>query len=644
VKDCDDILGAEGPLARSLPGFAPRAEQLEMARCVGQALAALEPLVVEAGTGTGKTFAYLVPALLSGRHVIISTGTRTLQDQLYHRDLPAVSAAIGRPVKVALLKGRANYLCRHRLGLARAERELPLHDNGDARALERVSEWSQRTRNGDISEVAGIAENHPVWPVVTSTRDNCLGTACAQFNDCHVFAARRAAQAADIVIVNHHLLLADLALKEGGVGDLLPGTEAVILDEAHQVPEIAAQFFGASLGARQLTSLIRDSRAELHATQHGGNTIDACLKALEIGVAEFRQELPRGEKRIEWAALSSTAAERLAEIEAQLQQMHENLSAIGAGSAGLEHCAQRAHDLVARCAELRTFDEESGVRWIEVFAQSWTLQYTPFEIANRLQQFISGHACAWIFTSATLAVGEDFSHFTHRIGVPEARTVRIDSPFDYRRQALLYLPQSMSEPSDRDHATDVLRAAWPLLEAAGGRAFLLFTSHRALAEGAAWMRSRISAGVQFPVLIQGDAPREQLLRQFRELGNAVLLGTGSFWEGVDVKGQALSLVVIDKLPFASPDDPVLAARLESIRRHGGRPFSEYQLPQAVLALKQGVGRLIRDSADAGVVMICDPRLTTRSYGRVFVESLPPMPATVEVREAIALLERVTSRA
>jgi ATP-dependent DNA helicase DinG len=615
-----------------------------MARCVAQALAALEPLVIEAGTGTGKTFAYLVPALLSGRHVIISTGTRTLQDQLYHRDLPAVSAAIGRPVKIALLKGRANYLCRHRLELARSERELPLQENGGARALERIAEWSRRTRNGDISELSGLAENHPVWPAVTSTRENCLGTDCPQFNDCHVFAARRAAQAADIVIVNHHLLLADLALKEGGFGDLLPGTEAVILDEAHQIPEVAAQFFGTSLSARQLISLVRDTRVELRAAQLSGSSIEAVLNTLETAVAELRQELPRADKRIEWGALSSTAAERLAEIETQLDVMRETLGTTGNGSAGLDHCARRAGELAAKCTELRSLDEESGVRWIEIYAQGWTLQFTPFEIASRLQQFITAQACAWIFTSATLAVGEDFSHFTHRIGVPEARTVRIDSPFDYRRQALLYLPQVMSDPADPNHSSDVLQAAWPLLEAAGGRAFCLFTSHRALADGAAWMRNRISAGVPFPVLIQGEAPREQLLRQFRELGNAVLLGTGSFWEGVDVKGQALSLVVIDKLPFASPDDPVLAARLESIRRHGGKPFAEYQLPQAVLALKQGVGRLIRDNADAGVVMICDPRLMTRSYGRVFVQSLPPMPATTEVREAIAMLERVTLQA
>jgi ATP-dependent DNA helicase DinG len=643
LKDCEDILGTEGPLARSLPGFAPRAEQVEMARCVAQALAALEPLVIEAGTGTGKTFAYLVPVLLSGRHAIISTGTRTLQDQLYHRDLPAVSAAIGRPVRIALLKGRANYLCRHRLQLASAAPELALQENATTRALGRVAAWSQRTTSGDISELTHLAENHPVWPAVTSTRENCLGADCPQFNDCHVVAARRAAQAADVVIVNHHLLLADLALKEGGFGDLLPGTEAVILDEAHQIPEIAAQFFGASLSARQLLSFVRDTHAELRTAHLGASSLEASLKTLEALSAEFRQELPRTERRVEWSALSATAIERLADIEQQLETLRELLSANGEGAAGLEHCARRAVELATRCAELRTSDEEAGVRWVEVHALGWTLQFTPFEIAARLHQFITAQACAWVFTSATLAVGDDFSHFTRRIGVPEARTVHIDSPFDYRRQALLYLPEVMSDPSTPGHASDVLQAAWPLLEAAGGRAFILFTSHRALSDGAAWIKSRSRAELPFPVLIQGEAPREQLLRQFRELGNAVLLGTGSFWEGVDVKGQALSLVVIDKLPFAPPDDPVLAARLESIRRHGGKPFYEYQLPQAVLALKQGVGRLIRDAGDAGVVMICDPRLMTRSYGRVFIESLPPMPVTTSLREAVAMLERVTSR-
>ena len=645
----EDILGADGPLARNLPSFAPRAEQIEMARCVADALARLEPLVIEAGTGTGKTFAYLVPALLSGRHVIISTGTRTLQDQLFHRDLPAVSAALGRPVKIALLKGRANYLCRHRLKLARAAPDLlplPLAGEGggegrkreDASSvLERIERWAMSTNVGEVSELEDVPESHSIWPAVTSTRENCLGTDCPEFGNCHVFAARREAQAADIVIVNHHLLLADLALKESGFGDLLPGTEAVILDEAHQVPETAAQFFGASLSSRQLQGFTRDTATELKSAGMSVAALQADLQALEGLVSEIRRTLPRGTSRIDWRTLSVAAAEHLADLETRLAHVHGELRDLD-GPAGLDHCTRRAEELLSGCTRLRGLDEESGARWVDVATHSWTLRYTPFEVADRLQQFITGAPCAWIFTSATLAVGEDFTHYTSRIGVPQARAVRIESPFDYRRQALLYLPESISDPADPDHARHTVEVALPLLETSGGRAFLLFTSHRALGEASAWLRHKLGAQLPFPLFTQGEAPREVLLRQFRELGNAVLLGTSSFWEGVDVKGDALSLVVIDKLPFAAPDDPVLSARLEEIRRRGGNPFFEYQLPQAVLALKQGVGRLIRDADDSGVIVLCDPRLMTRRYGRVFIDSLPPMPATTSLRETIAFLE------
>jgi ATP-dependent DNA helicase DinG len=634
----EDILGPDGPLARNLPSFAPRAEQIEMARCVADALARLEPLVIEAGTGTGKTFAYLVPALLSGRHVIISTGTRTLQDQLFHRDLPAVSAALGRPVKLALLKGRANYLCRHRLKLARATPELALEDQSAARMLERIERWAMSTSLGEVSELEDVPETHAIWPAVTSTRENCLGADCPEFAGCHVFAARREAQAADIVIVNHHLLLADLALKESGFGDLLPGTEAVILDEAHQVPETAAHFFGASLGSRQVQAFARDAAAELKSAGMSVAALHADLQALEGLLSEIRRTFPRGTSRIDWRALPVTAAERVADLEGVLARVHVELRDLG-GPAGLEHCTRRAEELLRDCTRLRGIDEESGARWVDVATHSWTLRYTPFEVADRLQQFITAAPCAWIFTSATLAVGEDFSHYTSRIGVPQARAVRIESPFDYRRQALLYLPESISDPADPDHARHTVEAALPLLETTGGRAFLLFTSHRALGEASSWLRHKLGEQLPFPLFAQGEAPREVLLRQFRELGNAVLLGTSSFWEGVDVKGDALSVVVIDKLPFAAPDDPLLSARLEEIRRRGGNPFFEYQLPQAVLALKQGVGRLIRDANDSGVIMLCDPRLMTRAYGRVFIESLPPMPATTSLREAIAFLEQ-----
>jgi ATP-dependent DNA helicase DinG len=651
LRDFDDILGVDGPLTRHLPGFAPRRPQLDMARCVGAALEALEPLIVEAGTGTGKTFAYLVPALLSGRHVIISTGTKTLQDQLFHRDLPQLSAVLGRPVTIALLKGRANYLCRHRLKLAAAAPELDwtageLGSENSRSALQRIEQWAQRTRSGDVSEVTDVKEGDPVWAAVTSTRDNCLGSDCPEYTRCHVIAARRAAQAADVVIVNHHLLLADLALKETGFGELLPGTEAVILDEAHQVPEIAAQFFGANLGSRQLAGFARDTAAELQRAALRAPAVHAELKALETLAAEFRGALRKnpahqGANRVDWRSLDSGAAEILAELEARLGGTAQLLKEL-AGDTGVEQCARRAAELAARCATLRAADEEAGVRWVEARFQHWTVQYTPFEVADKFQQFMSAAPCAWIFTSATLAVGEDFTHFTDRIGAPQAHTVRIESPFDYRRQALLYLPEKMSDPSAPSHSRDVIEAALPLVEAAGGGAFILFTSHRALSEGAAWLKQKWShegnGFPPFPLLIQGDGSRDALLREFRERGNAVLLGTGSFWEGVDVKGDALALVVIDKLPFASPDDPVLNARLEGIRRRGGNPFFDYQVPQAVLALKQGVGRLIRDAGDFGVIVLCDPRLKTKSYGRVFLESLPPMPVTTATREAVRFLQ------
>ncbi|HEU4530062.1 MAG TPA: ATP-dependent DNA helicase, partial [Steroidobacteraceae bacterium] len=536
-----------------------------MARAVGEALERRESLVVEAGTGTGKTFAYLVPALLSGRHTIISTGTRTLQDQLFNRDLPALSAALGRPVSVALLKGRANYLCRHRLVLARASPELPLGDCGResgsaSRMLARIERWSLSTRTGDVSELSGIPEAHPLWGAVTSTRENCLGLACAEYARCHVVAARRAALAADVVVVNHHLLLADFALKQEGFGDLLPGTEAVILDEAHQIPDVAAQFFGASFSGRQLQAFVRDAQAELRSQRLVATELEASLARLDQLHAALKRALPTSAGKVDWQSLSAEGHDVLAEIEQVLVSAQRSLAALGE-SGGVQHSARRAATLAAECAHLRGLEVESGVRWIESSARNWSVEFTPFEVADRIREWREAAPSAWIFTSATLAVGKDFGHFLGRIGAPDAETLCIQSPFDFKRQALLYLPERISDPGDPAHTRDTIEAALPLIEAAGGRAFILFTSHRALSEGGAYLKGRVAGTAPYPILTQGEAPRELLLRQFRELGNAVLLGTGSFWEGVDVKGEALSIVVIDKLPFASPDDPLLKARL-----------------------------------------------------------------------------------
>jgi ATP-dependent DNA helicase DinG len=639
MTDLRHLLGDSGPLAEALPGFRPRREQVAMAEAVAETLEERGRLLVEAGTGTGKTFAYLVPALLSGRHVIVSTGTRTLQDQLYHRDLPMVARALGRPVRIALLKGRANYLCRHRLKLAMQTPDLPGVERGRRRALQGIERWAAATRSGDIAELESVPDNDPVWLAATSTRENCLGQDCPEFRDCHVVQARREAQAADLVIVNHHLLLADMAIREEAFGELLPSTDAVILDEAHQFPDIAAQFFGTSVGGRALLGLARDTLAEL--TRAG--LLDAAgradVEALEQAVGTAHRSVSSLGERLEWRDVPDAFFDAAQELLDALQRFYERYDDPELESSGVRQCGRRAFEASGRLQTILAMAEEDGLRWVEWSPRTFTVQFTPFEVAERLRAFADARPCAWIHTSATLAVGDDFDHYAQRVGAEGARTLLIRSPFDYEHQARLYLPRGMPEPSDRAFIGAVIEAALPLIRAAGGRAFVLFTSHRALTEGAAWLRRSLDAEDAFPVLVQGDAPRDALLRRFRELGNAVLLGTGSFWEGVDVRGPALSLVVIDKLPFASPDDPLLKARLEGLKRRGRNPFVEYQLPQAVLALKQGVGRLIRDPDDYGVVVLADPRLRTKGYGRQFLASLPPMTRIEEPADATAFLRR-----
>lgn len=625
--DYQDIFGPTGPLASTIEGYAVRSGQCAMARSVGRALALGEPLIVEAGTGIGKTFAYLVPVLLSGRTVIISTGTRTLQDQLFHRDVPMLARAIGLPVKMALLKGRANYLCRYRLDSVPLQREMFGAVRGTARHMNRIVRWAAVTRSGDLGEISDIPEDSPVWPWVTSTRENCLGAECPQFSSCHVYAARRAAQAAQVVVVNHHLLLADLSLKDEGFGDLLPGAEAVVLDEAHQVPDIAAQFFGMNWSTRQVKLLARDTALELKGSAASASQTTRPLEDLEEKIGRLDAAVSPHPGRIDWDRLPEPVFDALADVHAALETLARHIESLGCGPGG-SSCARRAHEHAAQLASLLGTDEQQGLRWAEAGRTGVHLHFTPFEIADRLRACMQAQTSAWIFTSATLALGEDFSHFSHRIGLSEARTMRIESPFDYPGQSRLFLPPDMPEPQVPGFTDSFVSACAPLLAASGGRAFLLFTSYRGLNEGRAAL-SRHFPDPPFPVLVQGQSPRDALLKQFRQLGNAVLLGTGSFWEGVDVRGDALTIVAIDKLPFASPDDPLLKARLEGIRRRGGNPFQEYQLPQAVLALKQGVGRLIRDVDDFGVIVIGDPRLTRKAYGRMFLDSLPPSPVVTD---------------
>jgi ATP-dependent DNA helicase DinG len=634
MHDYDDLFGTEGPLAAAIPGFSTREEQIAMAEHVALALRSHGRLIVEAGTGTGKTFAYLVPALLSGRRVIVSTGTRNLQDQLFHRDLPTVSRAIGRPVRVALLKGRANYLCVHRLELAEQQAAARGLRKEVARGLGKVREWARITRQGDIAELAQLSDSDPVWPWVTSTRDNCLGPECSAFDRCHVVQARREAQAADVVVVNHHLLMADLVLKEEGFGDLLPGADAIVIDEAHQLPEIAANFLGFVVSSRQLESLSRDVAAELLASGARHDLPATFAQTLDRHLYDLQDALRGPRERTEFRDWSAPVVESIERLQALLAEFVASLGDAAKDHAGLAALRRRGGELATRLnALVSSEDEKAGsVRWAQSTMYGVSLHYVPVDVAEQLGALVESHASAWICTSATLAVGESFDHFMARLGMREARTARFGSPFSYEEQTLLYLPRGLDPPSSPRHTEQVIDAALPVLHAAGGRAFLLFTSHRALREAAEILLRRLGPTLPFPVLVQGDGPRESLLSRFREYGNAVLLGTSSFWEGVDVKGAALSVVVIDKLPFAAPDDPVLKARLDAIERRGGSPFFEEQIPQAVITLKQGVGRLMRDTTDFGVVMLCDQRLRTRAYGKIFLESLPPMPRTERLDE------------
>jgi len=631
--DLTEIFGSAGPLARSLPGYAVRGEQVEMAEHVAAALEGRETLIVEAGTGTGKTFAYLVPALVSGRRVILSTGTRALQDQLYHRDLPSICGALGRPVRIALLKGRANYLCRHRLDLAEQQAYARGVRREVALAIPKVRAWSHVTKRGDIAELPGVGEADPVWPWVTSTRENCLGAECPVYDQCFVLAARREAQAADIVVVNHYLLMADLVLKEEGFGDLLPGADAIVIDEAHQLPDIAAQFLGYSVSTRQMSAIAKDVAGELLLAQQMGSGVDAALAGLDAQVAAVIGAMAGAETRLEHAQWPERLIEALNGLAGRAAELAEGLAPLAAeGQGAFARLRERLEESAVRLRSLTAEQAEGGVRWAETGARNVSAHYAPVDVAGQLAALLEAQPGAWILTSATLAVGDDFSHYVRRSGLARARSVRFESPFDFANQALLYLPKGLGDPGAPGHTRAVVQAALPVLEASGGRAFLLFTSHRALREAAEELRRAWNDSPPVPMLVQGDAPRDQLLRAFREAGNAVLLGTGSFWEGVDVKGTALSVVIIDKLPFAVPDDPLLKARLAAIRAQGGNPFFDEQVPQAVIALKQGVGRLIRDAEDFGVVMLCDPRLVTKGYGRIFIQSLPPMKRTRELAD------------
>ncbi len=629
----DEVFGADGLLSRRIPGYQWREQQQRMAERVAELIDRGGILCCEAGTGTGKTFAYLVPALLSGHKTLVSTGTKNLQDQLFHRDLPLIREALGLPVAVALLKGRGNYLCKQRLALAAHDERARKPEW--AAWLQRIRAWAKDTRAGDINELGGVPEDAGIWSLVTSTTENCLSQDCPEYDTCHLVEARKRAQEADLVVINHHLLCADFSLKDEGFGELLPAADCYIIDEAHQLPEVASNFFGETISSRQILDLTRDTEAAYHLEAGDLPGLLEQIEAVAKASRDLRLAFGLSERRAAWKELEQEPAVggALDHLATQIDLLGGMLDAIQGRGKGLDNCLERCRKLVAGLSALSAEPSGEDIRWFETTTLGYRLNSTPLDIAEVFREQLGRGGAAWVFTSATLAVGESFEHFMARLGIRDAETAKWDSPFDYPRQALWFVPRGMPQPRDPLFNRKVAELAIELIEASDGRAFLLYTSHRALREAAAFLDGR----VDHPLLVQGSLPKAELLERFREQGNAVLLGTASFWEGVDVRGDALSLVIIDKLPFASPGDPVIQARLDAMRKAGGNPFMQYQVPQAVIALKQGAGRLIRDVNDRGLLVVCDPRLLGRPYGHVFLNSMPDMARTRDPAEAIRFL-------
>ncbi len=626
-----DYLGDKGVFSVHVEGYKVRHNQLSLSDAIEEAIKNKSVLVAEAGTGIGKTFAYLVPAINSGKKVIISTGTKHLQDQLFRTDIPRVLKALDVPIKIALLKGRANYLCLHRLQIAP---HLGFNNRTTQGQLAKINQWSGKTTTGDVSELSSIQEDAFVWPMVTSTADNCLGSDCDFYSDCFIVKARKKAQEASLLVINHHLLLADMSLKEEGFAELLPGADAFVIDEAHQLHEIASRYFGETLSSRQLNLLATDAIAEQVNDAPDMAEIRDYSDLLTRAMQDFRLVLGDSSERQAWANIKHKPAlvKGLAELASALSDLSARLELASERSRGLDQCYQRCLVLIQRLELFKNdndlADAANAILWYETFSKGFMLHSTPIDVANLFRKYTDNFSAAWIFTSATLQVNKKFNHFSEALGLDKFESGSWASPFDYQQQSMLYLPTELPEPSAFSYTNALLEKVLPVLKASNGSAFLLFTSYRAMNEAVEFLRDK----VHYPIFIQGELPKHQLLASFREAGNAILLGTSSFWEGVDVRGDALSCVVIDKLPFTSPGDPVMQARIDAIKKNGGQPFMEYQIPRAVIALNQGVGRLIRDVSDHGVVVIGDPRLSNKAYGQVFLKGLPPMRRTTQVSD------------
>ncbi|MBD2799883.1 ATP-dependent DNA helicase [Xenorhabdus sp. M] len=629
-----DDFAKNGVLAKAIPGFKPRDAQREMSSAITLAIEKQQQLVVEAGTGTGKTYAYLVPALRSGKKVIISTGSKALQDQLYSRDLPTIVDALGFKGNLALLKGRSNYLC-----LERIEQQSMGSSQLEADMLSEIiklKHWSTHTENGDISTCHDVAEDSPVWPLATSTNDNCLGSDCPNYQDCFVLKARRKAMEADVVVVNHHLFMADIVVKDTGFGELIPQADVVIFDEAHQIPDIASQYFGQQLSSRQLMDLARDIIMAYRTDVRDQAQLQKSADRLTQSAQDFRLLLGESSYRgnLRDALQQQQIQRALIRLDDALELCYDVMKLSLGRSAMLDTAFERATVYRNRLKRIINVTVPNYSYWFECHGRHFLLALTPLSVSDKFSEIIHEQSGCWVFTSATLSVNEQLNHFTERLGLKKARTLLLPSPFDYQRQMLLCVPRHLPSPNQNGGAKWLARMLKPLIESNQGRCFFLCTSHQMMRSLAEEFRSSMT----LPVLVQGETSKSQLLSKFIASGNALLVATGSFWEGVDVRGDALSCVIIDKLPFTAPDDPLLKARIEDCQLKGGDAFHEVQLPDAVISLKQGVGRLIRDIDDYGVVVICDNRLVVRPYGEVFLNSLPPAPRTRDLSKAIKFLK------
>ncbi len=638
MSKTSSLFAADGELSKAIHGFVPRKAQTDMAVAVETTIKQKAPLIVEAGTGTGKTFAYLAPALLSGKKTIVSTGTKNLQEQLFHRDLPLIKKALKSSGKTALLKGRANYLCLHRL--TQHSGNSTLLDRHTLDELTQVRTWASSTKSGDMGDMKSLKEDAKVLPFVTSTADNCLGKDCPDFEDCYMVKARRKALDADVVVVNHHLFFADMALKDTGFGELIPEADLVIFDEAHQIPDIASEYFGESFSSRQMQDISRDVEVVYRTVLKDAKQLHSAAEKCKMLAADIRMLFPDNPQKGNWRQMLERT-----EVQTQVTKLTDSLAVLQevlrlhiGRDKDLDNIYERVCEAKGKFARLIDTSQLGVSLWYETTLRHIVLHLTPLSIAQKFADFIAEPKRSWVFTSATLMVDGGFSHFQRQMGLNNATTLALDSPFDYPKQAMLCVPRFLPEPNARDMRATLLDISVQLVKASRGRCFLLFTSHAALNAIADQLADKISN----PILVQGSTTKRALLESYLENKDAVLLGTGAFWEGVDVRGDDLTCVLIDKLPFASPDDPLLQARIDDCRKNGGNPFAQLQIPQAAIALKQGAGRLIRDENDKGVLVICDNRLVTKDYGKIFMRSLPDMLRTRDLTKAIEFLHDIHS--